>query len=272
MSEWHFMDPSSRANLTKAWQREAEGMFELAADPERWTSPTRAGNWQVRDVVGHLIDTTETYFISFDGARGKGEGPANLGLPDMARHVDEGARSHRSLSQKDSLDRLRKALNRMLGIAKELTDSEWSGLMVPHKYMGPLPAAFYPLFQLVDYGVHSWDIREGSGMGHALDGDSADLLVPLAFIMWMSTPAVPLDTEPYTIGVKVAGGRNAGSHRVSVSPGGVQVEQGDVEGLPAVIEFDPATVVLAAYGRLNGGTVRGDRTLAERFLNSFFRI
>lgn len=272
MGEWHFMDPSSRANLTKAWRREAEGMFELAADAGGWKSPTGAGNWQVRDVIGHLIDTTETYFISFDGARGKGEGPVNLGLPDMARHVDEGARSHRSLSQEEALDRLGKALERMQGIAKELTDSEWSGLMVPHKFMGPLPAAFYPLFQLVDYGVHSWDIREGSGRGHALDGDSADLLVPLAFILWMSTPAVPADTEPYTIGIKVAGGHNAGSHRVSVSPSGVQVEEGDVEGLSAVIEFDPATLILAAYGRLNGGTVRGDRALAERYLNSFFRI
>jgi hypothetical protein len=50
------------------------------------------------------------------------------------------------------------------------------------------------------------------------------------------------------------------------------VEEGDVEGLPAVIDYDPATLVLSSYGRLNGGTVRGDRNVAERFLNSFFRI
>lgn len=272
MSEWHFMDPTSRPNMMKAWQREAKGMFELAADPKGWTAPTGAGDWQVRDVVGHLIDTTETYFISFDGARGKGEGPVNLGLPDMAKFVDEGARNLRSISQKEALGRLQGDLDRMLGVANELSDSEWSGMMVPHKFMGPLPAAFYPLFQLVDYGVHSWDIREGTGDGHALDGDSADLLVPLAFILWQSTPAVPPDTEPYTIGIKVTGGRNAGSHQVSVSPAGIQVEEESVESLPAVIEFDPATLVLAAYGRLNGGTVRGDRALAERYLNSFFRI
>ena len=29
--------------------------------------------------------------------------------------------------------------------------------------MGPLPAFFYPAFQLMDYGVHSWDIRQGTG-------------------------------------------------------------------------------------------------------------
>ena len=143
---------------------------------------------------------------------------------------------------------------------------------MPHKFMGPLPAAFYPLFQLVDYGLHSWDIREGTGRGHLLEGDSADLLVPLAFILWMSTPSVPADTEPYTIGIKVTSGRNAGSHRVSVSPSRSPGGGRRRRGLPAVIEFDPATLILAAYGRLNGGTVRGDQALAERFLNSFFRI
>ncbi len=93
----------------------------------------------------------------------------------MARHVDDGGRSHRSLTQSEALERLRKARDRMLGIAQELEDSEWAGMMVPHKFMGPLPAAFYPLFQLVDYGLHSWDIREGTGQGHVLDGDTADL-------------------------------------------------------------------------------------------------
>jgi hypothetical protein len=31
-------------------------------------------------------------------------------------------------------------------------------------------------------------------------------------------------------------------------------------------------MVLTAFGRVNGGTIRGDRQLAERFLNLFFRI
>jgi uncharacterized protein (TIGR03083 family) len=271
MGEWHFMDPSSRSNLVTAWQREAEGMLELGADPGRWEALTGAGHWQVRDVIGHLVDTTEAYFVSFDAARGRGEAAAPLGVRDMAGYVDEGAQKMRSVSQAELLARLRDDLQRMRGIADELSDDEWAGLMVPHKYMGPLPAAFYPLFQLVDYGVHSWDIRQGTDRGHGLDGDSADLLVPLAFILWQSTPDVPPDQEPYTIGITVTG-RNAGKYRVSVSPAGVQVEEGEVDDLPAVIEFDPATLVLTAYGRINGGTIRGDRRLGEQFLNSFFRI
>jgi len=49
-------------------------------------------------------------------------------------------------------------------------------------------------------------------------------------------------------------------------------ESGDVSDLPAVIEFDPGSFVLTAFGRFNGGTVRGDKKLADRFLGGFFRI
>ena len=41
--------------------------------------------------------------------------------------------------------------------------------------------------------------------------------------------------------------------------------------MPTVIEFDPSSFVLTAFGRCNAGTVRGDAT-AENFLNLFFRI
>ena len=42
--------------------------------------------------------------------------------------------------------------------------------------------------------------------------------------------------------------------------------------MPTVIEFDPASFVLTAYGRMNAGTVHGDRELAHEFLDGFFRI
>ena len=78
-------------------------------------------------------------------------------------------------------------------------------------------------------------------------------------------------TEPFTIGVRVSG-RNAGDYRVSVSGEGLTYEQGEIESLPAYLEFDAASLVLTAFGRGNFGTIRGDFDLAERFLNLFFRI
>jgi hypothetical protein len=76
---------------------------------------------------------------------------------------------------------------------------------------------------------------------------------------------------PFTIGITVSG-RNAGQYRVSISGDGMQYEQGTVDDLPAVIDFDAGSFVLTAFGRINGGSVRGDEALADRFLNLFFRI
>jgi uncharacterized protein (TIGR03083 family) len=271
VSEWNFMSAESRKNLLEVIGREAAGFFDLVSVPETWEAPTAASLWQVRDHVGHLIDTTEAYFRSFDAARGQGTVPEALGVRDMAGYVNEGAQAFRAFPQAELVERLRADFDRMTGIFEGLTDDEWGGLIVPHKYMGPLPAFFYAIFQLVDYAVHSWDIRQGSGRGHGLDGDAADLLVPLAFIVWQATALVDPGTEPFELGVRVSG-RNGGDTRARVAPEGVTFEPGPVEGVPLVLEFDPASFVLTAYGRVNAGTSRGDARLADRFRNLFFRI
>lgn len=268
---WNFLEAASRENVARVWRRESDGMLDLVADPARWEAPTGAGGWQARDVIGHLVDTTEAYFDSFAAARGTGTVPDPLGLADMARHVDDGALALRAMPRAELLDRLRAARERMFGIASGLTDDEWGSLLVPHKYMGPLPAAFYPIFQVVDYTVHSWDLREGSGRSHGLDGEAADLLVPLCFILWQNTCAVD-GVEPFTLGVRITSGAHAGGTRVAVTGDGMSFTPGAVDDLPDVIEFDPASFVLTAYGRANAGTYRGDRRLLDRFCNLFFRI
>ena len=62
-----------QGQLLEAVRRGSAGFFALADDPASWTAPTGAGDWEVRDAFGHLIDTTETYFVGFDAARGDGE-------------------------------------------------------------------------------------------------------------------------------------------------------------------------------------------------------
>jgi hypothetical protein len=228
--------------------------------------------WEVRDLVGHIVDTTEAYFTAFDAARGHGEAAGPLGLPDMARLVDEGARRFRDVHQDELIERLRIDRDKMIDLVEALTDDEWSGLLVPHKYMGPLPAAFYPIYQVVDYGVHGWDVGQGVQQGAGLRSDTADLLVPLCFVLWQNTTEVPDGTDPYTVGIRIATGHNAGDTRATVSADGVAFEPGSIDDLPATLTFDPASFVLTAYGRVNGGTNGGDSDLADTFRNLFFRI
>ena len=266
-----FMDPANKEFVLDTLPDEIDQTFELVADPMRWEAPTACEGWEVRDIIGHLVDATEGYFPGFDIARNGGTPDAPLGLAGMAVLADEHARAFRRLSRDEMIARLRADSERAMGIFSSLSDEDWTGLIVSHPYMGPLPAMFYPMFQLVDYAVHSWDIREGVGQPHALSGDATDLLVPIIYILWQATADTSGVSEPYTVGVHTSG-RNGGAMRMDVSAEGVQYAPGPVDDCVAVLEFDPATLVLTGYGRVNGGTVRGDRQVASDFRSLFFPI
>ncbi|MBV9381955.1 MAG: maleylpyruvate isomerase N-terminal domain-containing protein [Streptosporangiaceae bacterium] len=269
--QWNATEYAAKDNLLRVVRGEAEALFEMAAAQDAWERRTACTLWRVRDIVGHLIDVTESYFTGFDAATSGGEVPAALGLKVMADRLNEGARAHRELTQDAALGRLRADFAKLMEICQALGPDEWAGQQVAHKYMGPLPAFFYPVFQLMDYGVHGWDIRQGTGRAHGLAADTADLLVPFMFILWQATAEVSAGTEPVNVGIRISG-RNACDYLVSVSSEGLEYTPEDVSGLPAVIEFDPGSLVLTAFGRVNAGTIIGDRAVADAFLNSFFRI
>ena len=271
MSEWNPMSYEGKDTILRVVRREADEMFALAGQPGAWDAPTACESWRVRDVIGHIVDTTEGYFRAFDTARAGTEAPAPHGLAVMHERAGRSGQEFGAESQQELLSRARTDLDKMMGILEPLTADEWTGMMVTHAYMGPVPAFVYAGGQLMDYGVHTWDIRQGSGRAHALSADAADLLVPFMFIIWQSTIRPDADLSPFSIGIRVSG-RNAGDTRVSISDAGMSYEPGSIDDLPAMLEFDPGSMVLTAFGRVNGGTASGDTALADRFLNLVFRI
>jgi uncharacterized protein (TIGR03083 family) len=270
MNTWNAMSYAGKDTILGVVRNEAAQFYALVDSDDVWEAPTGAGHWQVRDVVGHLVDTTEAYFVAFDSARANADMPPAYGLPGMAARVDTQARAFRSQPRAALLERGRADFETMMEILDGLTEEDWSGLLVSHFYMGPLPAFFYPAFQLMDYGVHSWDIRQGTGQAHGLSGDAADLLVPFMFVLWKYTTAA--NDQSFDIGVRITSGPNAGDTRVTLGADGMSYEAADVSGLETVLEFDPGSFVLTAFGRSNSGTIRGDRAMADRYLNLFFRI
>ena len=272
MGEWDATSYEGKDTILRVVRDEAARMFALADQPDAWDAPTACESWQVKDVIGHLVDTTEGYFRAFDIARKGADAPDAFGLVAMHERAGQTAQAFRDLSQQELMARVRSDLDKMMGILEPLTADEWTGLIVPHSYMGPVPAFIYAAGQLMDYGVHTWDIEQGTGSAHGISGEAADLLVPFMFVIWQYTIKPGADLSPFTIGIRVTSGPNAGSYRVSISDQGMAYEPGSVDDLPAVIEFDAGSMVLTAFGRMNAGTVRGDAALASRFLNLFFRI
>lgn len=270
MNEWNAMSYEGKDTILGVVKNESDKFFAMVDNDAAWEAQTGAGTWEVRDIVAHIVDTTEAYFLAFDAARSHADFGQPHGLPGMAARANAQALSLRSEPRATLVARLRGDLDKMMGIFDGLTEDDWGNLMVPHFYMGPLPAFFYPAFQVMDYGVHSWDVRQGTGRSHGLPGEVGDVLVPFMFVLWKytTTPA----SEACEIGIRITSGPNAGDTRVNVGPDGMSYEPGDVSNLATVIEFDPGSFVLTAFGRSNSGSIRGDQAVADRYLNLFFRI
>lgn len=266
MSEWVFSNPESRKNLKQTIRHEYEAMVAMASDEGAWESPTAAGEWQHRDIIGHLTAVTESYFVSVDAARGTGEATMR-DVMGFSEDMDSDSRAlSRTLGKDQLLARLDADFTKMESIFDSLTDEEWTGLTVTHGHFGPMPVYMFAIFQLVDYAVHGWDMRQGTGKRHAMYGPAADLLSLLAVGLSGAMVHTPDD---FKIGVTIASGPNAGSHTIRTGGDGpASSTPGLDDDVLATIECDPASLILMWYGRFNTGTIRGDQDAAHRFLNS----
>ncbi len=270
--EWNATTFAAKENLLRIVQKEAQAFFTLAEVPENWKMPTAAGHWQVRDIVAHLVDTTEGYIRRFETTRGGDSAEGIAPLSEMAHNADKFAQELRDIPREELLGRLHSAFDTAMTMFDEVGDQDWDSFMVVHAYMGPLPAFFYPIAQVMDYGVHGWDVREGLQMSHFLDPDAADILVPFMFVLWQATTDTSrLQGSDLDVAVRVSG-RNSGTTRINVTKDGMVYAPGDEVGAQVVLDFDPASLVLTAFGRARSGTPYGDQDAARRFAGLFFRI
>ena len=75
------MTYEGKDTILRVVRDEAERMFALAEEPGAWERPTACAGWTTRDVVGHIVDTTEGYFAAFDAARGTATRPRRTACP-----------------------------------------------------------------------------------------------------------------------------------------------------------------------------------------------
>lgn len=266
--------PEGKDPLLRVVRKERQTFYDLidGTDDQTWTTPTACTEWEIRDQVGHLIDVTEGYLERFALERAGKPFPEPLGVTGMAGMLDTAAKRFRSSSRSDAIARLKKSSSALFELFDSLTPEQWSSEVVPHVYMGPLPASIYPVWQLVDYSVHSWDIRAGLGESQPLSDDAANTLIPIMFIVLQNT----VDAEHAkgfnaTWGVRVSG-EQGGSWKLELKDGKLTYEEASVAACPVVFNFDPNDWVLTAYQRFPGGAAIGDRELAYKIRRLFFKI
>src|SRR6266542_1404255 len=88
---------SSKDVVLDVVRTERGKFYDVIDNPDNWRIDTRCEGWQVRDMVGHMIDVSEGYLARWDMAR-KGEYPQGLGWLVMAEQLNKGALALRSLS------------------------------------------------------------------------------------------------------------------------------------------------------------------------------
>lgn len=182
MAPVNSMDYSGKDTLLDVVRTESARFFKIVDDPKNWNVQTRCTEWEVRDMVGHMIDVTEGYLSRWEKAR-KGEPIDTAGLLVMSDSLNKAAQSFRSLPREEAIGRLKADYSKMMDTFDKLTADEWGNFLVTHPYMGSLPTLFYPAFHVMDYGVHTWDMEWGLGKKDArMDERTAGVLVPYMVI------------------------------------------------------------------------------------------
>src|SRR5260370_12265354 len=178
------MSAEGKHTVMSVMRRDRANVIRVVADPKNWNVQTRCTEWETRDVVGHMIDVLEGYMKNGEEAKNGGT-PDAAGLQVMAKTLDDHAKDFRKLSREEALARFKKDAEKFDAILEGLTPEEWTGLMITHPYSAPVPAGFYGTFQIMDYGVHPYDIEYGLGNKLAtIDEATAGPTLPLPVIFW----------------------------------------------------------------------------------------
>ncbi len=275
MTAVNSMDYSGKQAVLDVIRRESADFFSLVDDPKNWNVQTRCTEWEVRDLVGHMIDVTEGYLTRWDKARMK-EDATSVGLLVMAHDLNEKAQSFRDLPREEAISRLKSDYARMMDIFEKLTPDEWGSFTVTHPFMGPLPTLFYPAFHVMDYGVHTWDIRYGLGeKTRKLDERTAGVLVPymLMALLPSTVDAKSASGVEVQYGIEISG-EWGGKWRATVKDCKFEAkpETDDFKGCNSIFSFDPSDFVLTAFQRFPGGAARGDYQDINKVRNLFFTI
>jgi uncharacterized protein (TIGR03083 family) len=269
------MDYSGKDTVLDVIRKESGDFFDLVDDPANWNLQTRCTEWEVRDLVGHMLDVTEGYLTRWDKAR-KNEPADSVGLLVMADDLNDHAQAFRSLPRAEAVQRLKSDYNQMMQIFEGLTADEWSNFLVTHPFMGPLPTFFYPAFHVMDYGVHTWDIRWGLGeKTRRLDERTAGVLIPYMLYALLPSTVDAKSSEGVDVqyGIEI-NGEWGGKWRATVKDGKFEAkpDNGNFEDCDAIFTFEPSDFVLTAFQRFPGGAARGDQDVINTVRGLFFTI
>ncbi|MFJ2478390.1 maleylpyruvate isomerase N-terminal domain-containing protein [Streptomyces sp. NPDC087659] len=266
---WHPMHFTTKSVVLEQIQKQSKEFFSALGGEESWHAPTAAGHWQVRDLVAQMTIVSDLRLrcLSKPGPPGEFTDPD---LRQYARKSDERVMATRSVDRDAAIATLRSKDVEVTERIAEIPEHHWAQPVFDHPVQGKMSGAMCALQQVIGYAIYTWDIHEGAGTRHAISHEAADVTTPVLLRIWQMTVDVP-PPVPIQVGIRVSG-RNAADYLVDVTSEGLRYQVADISAAEAVLEFDPGGFLLTVYGRINGGSDRGDLALARQFRNLFFTV
>jgi uncharacterized protein (TIGR03083 family) len=260
--------------LLRMLRQEYKACFDMlvAASEQEWEAQTPCEMWEVRDMAGHLLDAAFSYLGYFKQAEHDFPTEDPRGMRRYAETLGQDALEYRKVYRWEVLGRLDACVEILFSYFERLTEDEWTGRAVPHKWVGPVPAFMMAAFQLMDYSVHNWDLRKAFGQDAYVEQEAADTLVPLMFgLMQICFASERAEDVELTVDVQIS--TSPEEHwTVQVRDGALTYAPGAPEKPDATFSFPCHEFCLDVYQRIRGGSASGDEAAIDTFRKLFFTI
>lgn len=265
---------AGKDTMIRLIRQEYRACFDMlvAASEQEWHAQTPCELWEVRDMAGHLLDAAYCYLGYFKQAEHGWPTEEPRGMRAYGDALGYSALEYRSVYRWEVLGRLEACTELLFSYFDRLGEDEWGGKLVPHRWVGPVPAFMMAAFQLMDYSVHNWDLRTALGKDAFVDHEASDTLVPFMFGL-MQICFAPELAEGVDLTIDVQISTSADEHwTVQVRDGQLTYQPGKPEKPDATFSFPCHEFCLDVYQRLQGGTASGDQNAIGTFRKLFFTI
>ena len=244
-----------------------------ALTPEQWELPSACAEWQVRDVVSHLIGGAERQAESMERGRAGDSnppvgfvppGPAEISATNAQRDIDRSNQLEGHFLE--SFDASYAQLHHQFD---QYSGDSWETLAW-HVRRGALTAAAYVELRIQELAIHDWDIRSAFQPNATLDPECVPVLLDMT-PRWLGMCFRPSERLEKPVLYRFDMG--SGIYRMTVTGDQFVMEPGETPEADLSLSASGEDYLLFSYGRLTAAdgissgrlTALGDSAHLDQF-------
>jgi uncharacterized protein (TIGR03083 family) len=263
-------------------QAEAERLAQYLATvpPDAWRQPSACQEWEVRDVVAHLVEVAQSYVHTISrGLQGDMARPPELAAPAIARAalIAQSAIACRERLGEALLPTFRTRYAELSTLLAQLSDRDWDKLCYYGSEPRSRPVREFLALSVQELAIHGWDIRSRLEPAFHLSPESVAVLVQhtprrLGRPYRAVFPLPPEFPDPVRFRWELRGAV-VDTHDIVVEHGRCRMEPAAASTAQMTFRAEAETFVLLLYQRLpltvatatGGLVIEGDEELTAAF-------